>query len=84
MSYSRQQFYEIWRNYCYGVEGLLDRIPGAKGAHPNRVSEEVEQAILDYSLGHPTQGCLRPRQQLALPNIQELLRSPTYPSGGQR
>lgn len=71
MGYSRQQFYEIRRNYqLYGAEGLLDRIPGAKGAHPNRVSEEVEQAILDYSLEHPSQGCLRPRQQLALQNIQ--------------
>ena len=71
MGYSRQQFYEIRRNYqLYGAERLLDRIPGAKGAHPNRVSEEVEQAILDYSLEHPTQGCLRVAQQLALQNIQ--------------
>ena len=46
MGYSRQQFYEIRRNYqTFGVEGLIDRLPGARGPHPNRVSEEIEQAI---------------------------------------
>jgi hypothetical protein len=51
MGYSRQQFYEIRRNFqTYGAEGLIDRLPGARGPHPNRVSEEVEKAILDYSL----------------------------------
>lgn len=43
MGYSRQQFYEIRRNFqMYGAEGLLDRLPGPKGPHPNRVDEEVE------------------------------------------
>ena len=38
MGYSRQQFYEIRRNYqTYGAEGLIDRLPGARGPHPNRV-----------------------------------------------
>ena len=33
--YSRQQFYEIRRNFqMYGAEGLLDRMPGAKRAAP--------------------------------------------------
>lgn len=46
MGYSRQQFYEIRRNYqTYGAEGLIDRLPGARGPHPNRVSPEVEKAI---------------------------------------
>jgi transposase InsO family protein len=67
MGYSRQQFYEIRRNYqVYGAEGLLDKIPGPRGPHPNRVSEEVEKAILEYSLKHPTHGCLKVSQQLAL------------------
>ena len=45
MGYSRQQFYEIRRNYqTYGADGLIDRLPGARGPHPNRVSEEVEVA----------------------------------------
>ena len=71
MGYSRQQFYEIRRNFqTYGAEGLIDRLPGAKGPHPNRVSEEVEKAILDYSLIHPTHGCLRVAQELALQEVQ--------------
>ncbi|EPG64906.1 DNA-binding helix-turn-helix protein [Leptospira wolffii serovar Khorat str. Khorat-H2] len=58
MGYSRQQFYEIRRNFqTYGAEGLLDRIPGANGPHPNRVSEEIENEVLEYSLHHPTHGC---------------------------
>jgi len=67
MGYSRQQFYEIRRNFqTYGSEGLLDKLPGTREAHPNRVSEEIEQAILDHSLVNPTQGCLRVAQQLNL------------------
>ena len=67
MGYSRQQFYEIRRNFqTYGSEGLLDRLPGARGPHPNRVSEEIEQAVLDYSLKHPSHGCLRVAQDLVL------------------
>ena len=35
IGYSRQQFYEIRRNYqVYGAEGLIDRLPGARGQHP--------------------------------------------------
>ena len=71
MGYSRQQFYEIRRQYqTYGAEGLLDRLPGARSPHPNRVDPEVEKAILDYSLSFPTHGCLRVAQQLALQGVQ--------------
>lgn len=70
VGYSRQQFYEIRRNYqTYGSAGLLDKLPGATGPHPNRVSEEVEKAILEYSLQHPTHGCLKVSQQLSLQGI---------------
>ena len=70
MGYSRQQFYEIRRSYqIHGAEGLLDKLPGPKGPHPNRVSEEVEKAILAYSLDHPTHGCLRVSQELALKGV---------------
>ena len=59
MGYSRQQFYEIRRNFqTFGLEGLLDRLPGARGPHPNRVDEAVEAAILDNSLSQPTHGPL--------------------------
>jgi len=67
IGYSRQQFYEIRRNFqTYGAEGLLDRIPGCRGPHPNRVDPEIEKKILEYSLKYPTHGCLRVAQQLAL------------------
>lgn len=70
MGYSRQQFYEIRRNFqVYGADGLLDRLPGCKGPHPNRVSEEVEQAILDYGFEQPSHGCLKVAQQLALRGV---------------
>lgn len=71
IGYSRQQFYEIRRNFqTYGAEGLLDRIPGCRGPHPNRVDPEIEQKILEYSLKYPTHGCLRVAQQLALQGIE--------------
>jgi transposase InsO family protein len=71
MGYSRQQFYEIRRNFqTYGAEGLIDRLPGARGPHPNRVSEEVERAVLDHALEHPGHGPLRVAQELALKGIQ--------------
>ncbi|MGU5658887.1 helix-turn-helix domain-containing protein [Aeromonas veronii] len=70
IGYSCQQFYEIRRNYqTYGAEGLLDKLQGCKGAHPNRVAPEIEQAILDYSLTRPTHGPLRVAQELALQGI---------------
>ena len=70
MGYSRQQFYEIKRNYqIYGLEGLVDRIPGARGPHPNRVPEATENAILEHSLNCPTHGALRVAQELALKGI---------------
>ena len=71
MGYSRQQFYEIRRNFqTYGAEGLLDRLPGCRGPHPNRVREEIEKAILEHSLEYPSHGCLRVAQELALRGIQ--------------
>ena len=64
MGYSRQQFYEIRRNFqTDGAEGLLDKVAGARPPHPNRVADEVEQAILDHGLAHPCQGALRVRQR---------------------
>ena len=65
MGYSRQPFYEIRRNFqAFGAQGLLDRLPGTKGPHSNRLEETVESAILDYSLKHPSHGSLKVAQQL--------------------
>lgn len=70
MGYSRQQFYEIRRQYqVHGAAGLADRLPGARGPHPNRVSEEIEKAVLEHCLANPTQGCLRVAQELALKGV---------------
>jgi transposase InsO family protein len=71
LGYSRQQFYEIRRNFqTYGAEGLLDRMPGAKGPHPNRVAAEIETAILDHALEHPCHGATRVEQELRLKGVQ--------------
>ena len=71
MGYSRQQFYEIRRNFqVYGSEGLLDRVSGPKGPHPNRVSPEIETAILDYALNFPTHGCLRVSHEMRLRGVE--------------
>ena len=70
MGYSRQQFYEIRRNFqTYGGDGLVDRLPGAKGPHPNRVAAEIETAILDHALAHPCHGAMRVEQELRLKDI---------------
>jgi transposase InsO family protein len=71
MGYSRQQFYEIRRNFqTYGADGLIDRLPGTKGPHPNRVTAEIEAAILDHALTHPCHGPMRVAQELALRGVQ--------------
>lgn len=67
LGYSRQQFYEIRRNFqTFGMDGLIDKLPGAKGPHPNRVAKEIEDRILKEALDHPTHGALRVAQDLAL------------------
>jgi transposase InsO family protein len=71
MGYSRQQFYEIRRNFqTYGADGLIDRLPGAKGPHPNRVAAEIEAAVLAHGLAHPCHGCTRVEQELRLKGLQ--------------
>ncbi len=71
MGYSRQQFYEIRRNFqTYGAQGLIDRLPGPRGPHPNRVAPEIEKAILDHALAHPCHGATRVEQELRLKGVQ--------------
>ena len=70
IGYSREQFYEIRRNYqAFGSEGLLDRARGPKNPHPSRASEEQEQAVLDYCLEYPVHGALKVSQQLILRGV---------------
>ena len=71
MGYSRQQFDEIRRNFqTYGADGLIDRLPSARGPHPNRVSAEIEAAVLEHALAHPCHGQLRVEQELRLKGLQ--------------
>ena len=64
VGYSRQQFYEIRRNFqTYGAAGLIDPLPGLRGPHPNRLPEPVETAILGHALAHPCQGPMRVAQE---------------------
>lgn len=71
VGYSRQQFYEIRRNFqTFGADGLLDRIAGPRNPHSNRVGEDVEKAILDHCLAHPCYGAQRVAGELALGGIQ--------------
>ena len=61
--YSWRQFYETRRNFqLYAAEGLIDQLSGPKGPHPNRVSEEVEAAILEHSLDLTSFSMSRPVQ----------------------
>ena len=52
------------------AEGLIDQLPGAKGSHASRVSEEVERAILAHALEHPTHGRQRVAAELLLNGVQ--------------
>ena len=59
MGVSRQHYYDVKQAIAEeGLEGLLEksrRVP-RKG---NRVPDEVEQALLDYSLQYPPHGQVR-------------------------
>ena len=71
VGYSRQQFYEIRRNYqTYGAAGLVDKVKGPRNPHPNRVAPEIEAAILGHALEHPTHGPMRVAHELALRGLQ--------------
>ena len=71
MGHSRQQFYEIRRNFqTYGADGLFDKVARARVPHPNRVAENVEKAVLDHALAHPCHGALRVANELALTGLQ--------------
>ena len=71
VGYSRQQFYEIRRSFqLHGADGLIDRLPGARGPHLNRVPAPVEEAIPAHALEHPTHGAQRVADELMLRRIQ--------------
>lgn len=71
MGYHRDSFYEIKRAFqTGGVAALVEQRRGPRGPHPNRVAPEVEQAILDFCLAHPTKGSQFVANQLRLQGVQ--------------
>ena len=57
MGHHRDSFYEIKRAFqTSGVAALVTQRRGPRGPHPNRISPEVEQAILDFCVAYPTKG----------------------------
>jgi len=71
MGYHRDTFYEVRRAFQVGgVAALVEHRRGPRHPHPNRVSPEVESAILDYGLKHPTQGPQRVSNELRLQGIE--------------
>jgi transposase InsO family protein len=78
MGYHRDSFYEIRRAFQIGgTAALVEKRRGPKNPHPNRVSEEVEAAILDRALQFPTHGPVRVANDLRLSGV-------TISSGGVR
>ncbi len=71
MGYHRDSFYEIKRAFqTGGVAALVEQRRGPRGPHPNRVSPEVEQIILDFCLAHPTKGSQFVANQLRLQGVE--------------
>ena len=70
MGYHRDTFYEVRRAFQIGgTAGLVESRRGPQGPHPNRVSEEVEERILAFSLDHPTHGQQRVANELRLQGL---------------
>lgn len=66
---SRSQFYEYKRAFQeFGLSGLIDK-PPIPGSHPNEISEEARQQIIDMSLKHPCAGQQRIADQLQLAGV---------------
>jgi transposase InsO family protein len=71
MGYHRDTFYEIRRAFQVGgVEALVEQKRGPRGPHPARVSPEIEEEILRYSLEHPTRGQARVANDLRLKGVE--------------
>ena len=66
---SRSQFYEYKRAFQqHGLDGLIDK-PPIPGSHPNELTDETKQKIIDLSLKHPVFGQQRIADQLSLEGV---------------
>lgn len=70
MGYHRDTFYEVQKAFKVGgVSALVEERRGPKSPHPNRVPEDVEQAILELCLAKPTYGSQRIANELRLQGV---------------
>lgn len=70
MGYHRDTFYEVRRAFQMGgTAGLVEEKRGPRNPHPNRVTEDVEAAILAYCLESPTVGSQRVANDLRLKGV---------------
>lgn len=64
LNVSRQHFYDVKKALAEeGVEGLVEKAR-TQARRANRVSDETEARVLDYSLEYPTQGQVRVANEL--------------------
>jgi transposase InsO family protein len=70
MGYHRDTFYEVKKAFKVGgIAALVEERRGPKNPHPNRVSQEIEDEILDFCLAQPTYGSQRVANELRLRGI---------------
>ncbi|MFO6421784.1 helix-turn-helix domain-containing protein, partial [Hylemonella sp. W303a] len=70
MGFHRDTFYEVRKAFqSGGVAALVEQRRGTRNPHPNRVSPEVEAAVLDHCLKYPTHGAARVANDLRLEGV---------------